>query len=130
MSSRLRARVEKSLNHKNKFEDHNFHVIIAPGEVKWRLSSLLITENFSFSVLALAQFFGFFPFIGVFAKNVKNVMFKWKSIRVVHSLFWLFSAVAFTFLELLRLSREGKINPKNISKNDVVCRVTGWEDKG
>lgn len=63
----------------------------------------------------MAQFFGFFPIVGVFAKDLKNVKFKWKSLRVVHTTAWLVSAFMFTALELLQLSNEGNLNAKSIS---------------
>jgi hypothetical protein len=67
------------------------------------------------SVLAIAQFFGLFPFVGVFSKSINKVQFRWASFRVFHSSFWLASAIAFMYLEILQLSRHGTLNAKSIS---------------
>lgn len=111
--------VAKSFNQKRKskfHDDNNFHVIIAPGAVQNRYGrrSLLYPKH-TFSVLALAQFFGLFPFNGVFKRNTSNVEFKWISLRTFHSVFWLVSGFTFLYLELLQVSRYEHLNVKNIS---------------
>jgi Trehalose receptor len=71
--------------------------------------------NIFFAVLAMAQFFGLFPFVGVFARNIKKVQFKWISLRTIHSSFWLASALTFAFLELSMVTKYQELNAKNIS---------------
>lgn len=111
--------VEKSFNEKRKsqfHDDNNFHSTIAPGAaenvtavVHWVYITHLI------SVVALAQFFGLFPIKGIFKKSFRNLEFKWISVRAFHSTLWLLSAFTLTYLEILRVSRDEKLNPKSIS---------------
>lgn len=116
------AKVAKTFNqkHKSKFDDdHNFQVIIAPGAVKrarWGLIHGFTTFSSDFvSVVALAQFFGLFPFVGVFARKHSDVRFKWTSFRVAHASLWIASVLVFIYVEFLSLSRQGTLNAKNIS---------------
>ncbi|CAO1403359.1 unnamed protein product [Diamesa serratosioi] len=88
----------KSFNCKqNKnYDDNNFQQIIAP-------------------VILLAQLFGVFPICGVFAKNVKNVNFKWTNFRSIYAILWVVNGIFISYLELLRLTHVGLINAKTIS---------------
>lgn len=65
--------------------------------------------------MAVAQFFGLFPIVGVFSRSIKSVAFKWTSFRVVHSLLWLGSVLLFMALELRSLSRADNLNAKSSS---------------
>lgn len=109
-------KVLKSCNQKRerKYDDgHNFHVIVAPGAVAYFQSKHHI--NRLILVLALAQLCGLFPFVGVFSRNIKDVHFKRYSFRAIHAALWLVSAVIIAYLSVVRLSKEGTLNAKNIS---------------
>ena len=106
----------KSFNQKRKSkfdDDHNFHLVIAPGEKNKRYK-FYHPKISSFAVLTLAQFFGQFP-IRLLSKDAKNVCFKWMTLQVVFSCFWLSSASTFVYLELRQISYYDDLNPKNIS---------------
>jgi len=96
-------------------DDNTFHTAIAPGMQKMTFNDAIF-YNSNFSVLALAQVFGVLPITGLFSKNIKDIRFKFLSFRTLHSSLWLVSAFIFEILELLRMSREGKINVKSIGK--------------
>lgn len=67
-------------------------------------------------VLAVAQFFGLFPVVNVFSKNVDKIRFKFVSLRTLHSSMFIAGATFFAVLETLNLYQQKGLNPKNISK--------------
>lgn len=111
----------KSFNCKqNKsYDDNNFQQIIAPGKFLDNFihrKMFIKFVHFEFQVILLAQVFGVFPICGVFAKNVKNVSFKWTNFRSIYAVLWIVCSIFIAYLELLNLNRAGFINAKKISK--------------
>lgn len=68
----------------------------------------------TFPVIFISQIFLFFPISGVFNKDHRNLNFKWISVRTLISVWWLFCAITFLFLELKRLFNSGEVNAKSI----------------
>ena len=109
----------KSLEKNTKaVDDNNFQQIIAPSRYFFCkfLSQIFSKFVYLLEVILLAQVFGLFPICGVFAKNVKNVTFKWTNFRSIYAVLWIICGIFISYFELLRLYRAGVINAKKLSK--------------
>jgi len=95
-------------------EKEDFNTIIAPGLKAFETHNIFSIHYFV--VLAIAQFFGLFPVVNIFAKQSSNIHFKWLSFRMIHSTLWMASGAVFFYLELRRTLRDNELNAKNISK--------------
>lgn len=102
---------------KNRKDDTRFHIVVVPG-LKLNLCKKYkdIHKNI-FSAIAVAQFFGLLPIVGIFSKNINDMKFKLISFRTLHTSLWFLSAMIFLYLELVRMANDKNLNAKSFGKN-------------
>lgn len=89
-------------------------------------SKSLVDDTFQYAiwpVLAMAQCFGMMPIVGVYCGAIEDekacdrLMFRWRSVRVLWTLFYLGVGLLLAYLYISRISETG-VTAKNMGLNE------------